>query len=349
MAPRDYVYQAAAQRVVGRAGCARELHAELVRLGVTRSVLVSTQGQRALAEKLAVGLGDLTAGVLPMARVHVPAEVVGAALVEAQALHADSVIAVGGGSSVGLAKALAQATAWPIVALPTTYAGSEATPIYGITFDGAKRTGRDARVLPSVVLLDPELSQQLPVALSVASSLNGMAHAIEALYAKQRSPAVEALAIQGLRLFTRALSALPHAPDSLETRGDLHDAAWLCGHVLGQSHMGLHHQLCHALGGRFDLPHAELHALILPHVLALTMERSDEVAKTVVDAMGVEIPVAWLTKQAADAGLPTSLRAWNVPLKDADALMDKVLAAPYPHPVPIDRSFLTDLLRRVFG
>lgn len=215
--------------------------------------------------------------------------------------------------------------------------------------DGTKRTGRDPRVLPATVLLDPALSRDLPLSISVASALNGMAHAIEALYARSRSPASDAIASHGLRLFTRALTVLPREPDSLQVRGDLLDAAWLCGHVLGQTQMGLHHQLCHVLGGRFDLPHAELHALLLPHVLGLTLERKHELRQQMGDAMGVKDPVGWLKERAAAAGLPGSLQAWNVPLEEADRLMEMVLATPYPHPVAVDRPALTGLLHAASG
>lgn len=347
--PLRFNYAAAPQRVIHGAGRAAELGAELAQLGARRAVLLCSPGQLGVAQEMSTRLGELCAGVLPLARVHVPAELAREACEQARRLDADALVALGGGSAIGLAKALALQTALPIVALPTTYAGSEATPIYGITRDGDKQTGRDPRVLPRVVIYDAELSAALPMRVSVASALNGMAHAVEALYASDRSPVTDALAQHGLRLFTSGLDALSGSDPSLEVRGQLLSAAWLCGHVLGQTRMGLHHKLCHVLGGRFDLPHAELHALILPHVLELNAARRPELLDPLADAMGVANPVHWWRAQLANAGLPTALTQFGVGDADLDPVADLILSQPYPHPFAVGRPELLKLLRTASG
>ena len=344
-----YAYTATPQRVLCGAGTARDVGAELLSLERQRAVVISTPGQQALGVRIHELLGNQGAGVLATARVHVPTEVVEAGLDEARRMGADSLIAVGGGSAIGLAKALAVQTGWPIVALPTTYAGSEATPIFGLTLAGIKRTGRDARALPNSVIYDTELSAALPKHVSVASALNGTAHAMEALYASDRSPMTDALARHGLRLFASGLDALSTHEQSPEVRSQLSTAAWLCGHVLGQTQMGLHHKLCHVLGGRFDLPHAELHALMLPRVLELTAARRPELVDQMADAMGVADPAYWCRGQLADAGLPVSLTQLGIEAVDVGEVADLVMSQPYPHPFTVGRQDLLQLLREAVG
>jgi len=341
-----YTYDAAPQRVLHGPGRAAELGAELARLGARRALLLCSPGQRTLAECLAAPLGAGCAGVIATARVHVPVALAQAAAAQARALQADALVAVGGGSTQGLAKALALELALPVLALPTTYAGSEATAIYGLTDQGHKRTGREARVRPLGVIYDPELSRALPLATSVASALNGMAHAVEALYAPDASPITDALARQGLRLFAQALAGLPAAPQDLALRGRLLSAAWLCGHVLDQTRMGLHHRLCHVLGGRFDLPHAELHALLLPHVVATLAPHMPGPLQALRDTLGQSEPAAALQALADSAGLPRSLQALGVP---ADALAELArLAADEArsHPLTPDTATVLALLQR---
>lgn len=339
-APQRFNYAAAPQRVLHGAGRAAELGTELAQLGARRAVLLCSPGQLGVATEMSARLGERCAGVLPLARVHVPAELAREAGEQARRLEADALVALGGGSAIGLAKALALQTALPIAALPTTYAGSEATPIYGITSGGDKQTGRDPRVLPRVVIYDPELGRQLPLGLSVASAINGMAHGVEALYAVDRHPVTQALAQRGLRLFREGLDALLSSGE----RGPMLTAAWLCGHVLGQSQMGLHHQICHALGGRFDLAHAQLHAVVLPHALAFHAKRLPGLAQEVAEAMDVPDPVAWLIGARRSAALPASLRDLGVDSRQLAQIAAALAKRPYASPIVATEASILDLL-----
>eukprot|EP01032_Pedospumella_encystans_P003692 gene3692-4368_t len=199
---------------------------------------------------------------------HVPIETAREAREVARRLDADCAVAIGGGSTTGLGKAIALDSGLPILAIPTTYAGSEMTPIYGITEAGLKKTGKDARVLPRAVIYDPELTLSLPVAMSVTSGINAIAHAAEGLYAVDANPIMDLMAVEGIAALGRALPVLRASAQDVAARGDALYGAWLCGTVLGNVGMALHHKLCHTLGGSFNLPHAETHTIVLPHALA---------------------------------------------------------------------------------
>ena len=201
---------------------------------------------------------------------HVPLEIAEDARRMARELGADCCVTVGGGSTTGLGKAIALTSPMPILAVPTTYAGSEMTPIYGITEGGAKKTGRDLRVLPKAVIYDPELTLSLPPALSASSGMNAIAHSVEALYAQDANPVISLMAEEGIRALAKALPSMSQNPQGFEREIEALYGAWLCGVALGSAGMALHHKLCHVLGGSFNLPHAETHSIVLPHAMRYT-------------------------------------------------------------------------------
>jgi maleylacetate reductase len=264
-----FVYDALPGRVVFGPGTARTLLAgEAARLGVTRILLIAGDSAGPVAQDLGRLLGDRLAAVFTGVRPHVPAVVAEAARAAAAAAGADALLSIGGGSATGTAKAVALTTGLPVIAVPTTYAGSEVTPVWGLTEGERKRTGTDLRVLPRVVLYDPELSTGLPPGLSAASGLNAMAHCVEAFWAPHRNPVTSLAAEEGIRALAGALPLIRDAPRDLDLRGRLLYGAYLAGAAFAVAGSGLHHKICHVLGGRYNLPHAELHAIVLPHVLA---------------------------------------------------------------------------------
>ncbi len=293
---------------------------------------VSTPGQRDLAQRIVGPLGERCVGVHAEARMHVPAEVAERARAEADRLEVDGLVAVGGGSAIGLAKAVALTSGRPIVAVPTTYAGSEMTAVWGLTEGAAKRTGRDVRVLPASVVYDPELTLGLPVDVSVTSGFNALAHAVEALYAPDRSPIVSLMAAEGIRSLTLALPEIVSAAADLGARTKALYGAWLCGACMGATTMSLHHRLCHALGGTLDLPHAPTHTVVLPHVLAFNQ------------AAVPQVPAGPLWELAGRLGAPRSLGALGMRESDIDLVADQVTAAPYTNPRPVTRDALVALL-----
>lgn len=345
-----FTYTANAARIVFGAGVLARLPEEVERLGAKRALVLSTPEQAGSAQRVATLLGERSAGVFPRAVMHVPLETARAARAEATRLGADCAVAIGGGSTTGLGKAIALDSGLPIIAIPTTYAGSEVTPIYGLTEGGVKKTGRDPRVLPKVVLYDPELTLTLPLSLTVTSALNAIAHAAEGLYAHDGNPVTALMAEEGIRASAAALAPLAANPQDLAARSDALYGAWLCGTVLGTVAMGLHHKLCHTLGGSFDLPHAEVHTVVLPHALAYNAAQAPEAMRRIGRALGVDAHAVPATLQmlAARHGAPTALRDIGMPEGGLDRAADLAVTTPYPNPRPLERAALRALLQRAF-
>lgn len=263
---------------------------------------------------------------------------------EVERLGADCLVAIGGGSTVGLAKALALRTDLPQIVLPTTYAGSEATPVLGETEGGRKTTLTDPRVLPEVILYDAELVVSLPVGVSVSSALNAMAHAAEALYARERNPVSTLLALEGLRAFKSALPGVIEGPDDLGARGETLYGAWACGTVLGQVGMALHHKLAHVLGGAFELPHAETHAVLLPHTVGFNAPAAPDRLGAVAAILGGETAGAALFAFARRVGAPRSLRDLGLGRDQLGRAADLAMEAAYWNPRPFGRADILGIL-----
>lgn len=346
-----FTFQANPTRVVFGAGALQQLGAEIERLGARRALVLCTPEQADSAERVAALLGDRAVGIFAQAAMHVPIETARAARAEAARLQADCAVAIGGGSTTGLGKAIALESGLPILAIPTTYAGSEMTSIYGITEGGIKKTGRDARVRPRTAIYDPTLTLTLPLALTVTSALNAIAHAAEGLYAHDANPILALMAEEGIRASAAALAPLQADPQDLAARSDALYGAWLCGIVLDGVAMGLHHKLCHTLGGRFDLPHAQTHTVVLPHALAYNAAAAPQAMARIGRALGLP-PGAdaarALQDLAARHGAPTSLRALGMPAEGLDHAADLAVAMPYPNPRPLQRDALRALLQRAW-
>jgi maleylacetate reductase len=353
----EFIYTAQPARVVFGAGSLQRLPEEVAALGAQRALVLCTPEQRAQAQAAADLLGPRCAGMFDGARMHVPVEAARQARERARSLGADCAVAVGGGSTVGLGKAIALESALPIVAVPTTYAGSEMTPIYGLTEAGVKKTGRDLRVLPRTVLYDPALTLSLPVALSVTSGINAIAHAAEGLYAKDGNPVMALMAEEGIRALAQGLRRVVSAPRDIEARSACQYGAWLCGSVLGHVGMALHHKLCHTLGGSFNLPHAETHTVVLPHALAYNAAAAPQAMMRAACALGVNQAPAAAPLAAAQAvfdlarelGAPTALRTLGLGEADLDRACDLALANPYWNPRAIERAPIRELLQRAWA
>jgi alcohol dehydrogenase class IV len=349
---RSFSYSCNPSRVVFGVGSLQQLGAEIERIGARRALVLSTPEQAPLARRVAELLGERAAGIFPHAVMHVPVETARRARAEALSLDADCAVAIGGGSTTGLGKAIALESGLPIIAIPTTYAGSEMTPIWGMTEGGVKKTGRDARVLPRTVIYDPTLTLTLPLPMTVTSALNAIAHAAEGLYAPDANPIVDLMAEEGIRASMAALPLLATDPGNVEARGDALYGAWLCGSVLGSVGMGLHHKLCHTLGGSFNLPHAEVHAVVLPHALAYNAAHAVAALTRIARAMGPECVggdvAGSLQAFSTRHGAPVSLAALGMPADGLDRAADLAVQNQYPNPRPLERVALRALLQRAF-
>lgn len=340
----SFVYDALPIRVVFGSGTLAQVPGEVARLGLRRVVVLSTPEQRALAERTAALLGDTAVAIFDQARMHVPVEAVAGAAAEVERVGADGCVATGGGSTIGLGKALALHHGLPVLAVPTTYAGSEMTPIWGLTENARKQTGRDRAVLPKTVVYDPDLTLTLPPGISGTSGLNAIAHAVEALYAPDGSPVVAAMAEHGVRDLATALPAIGKDPADAEARATALQGAWLCGACLGSTTMGLHHKLCHVLGGMLDLPHAATHAVVLPHAAAFNLPAAPRARASLERALGQADAPAALARLADQMGAPRRLSDLGVRATDMPAVVEEVLAHPYSNPRPVDRPALERLL-----
>lgn len=343
-----FSYQALPGRVVFGAGSLKQLPEEIERLGATRALVLSTPEQRDQGADVARRLGTRAVGVYDQAVMHVPIETAERAREEARRLGADCCVTVGGGSTTGLGKAIALVSNLPILAVPTTYAGSEMTPIWGLTEDGIKKTGRDLRVLPRTVIYDPELTVTMPPSLSATSAMNAIAHCVEALYAEDANPIISLMAEDAIRALAASLPIAIKRPADLEARGEALYGAWLAGASLGAVGMALHHKLCHTLGGTFNLPHAETHTVVLPHAAAYNAKAAPQAMVRVARALGVAEAAAGLYDLAVSLGAPVSLREIGMKEDGLERAADLAVQNPYYNPRPVTREGVRALLDDAF-
>jgi alcohol dehydrogenase class IV len=343
-----FVYTASPARVIFGSGTKVLLADEVRRLSCRRALVLSTPQQRKEANMLAADLGSLAVGAFTDAVMHTPVEVTEAVVAFAKELGSDCVVAVGGGSATGLGKAIAFNTGLPQIVLPTTYAGSEATSILGQTAGGKKTTIRSPKVQPEVIIYDTDFTLTLPAHQSVVSGLNAIAHAVEALYATDGNPVTSMLAEEGVRRLAESLPKLGAFPYDRGARSDALYAAWLCGCCLNAVSMGLHHQLCHVLGGMFKLPHAETHAVILPHAVAYNALGAPDAMRRVALALGSEDASAALFDLASRLGAPMSLAALGLKQENLEDAAIAATERPYPNPRPISLPSIRTLLKAAF-
>jgi alcohol dehydrogenase class IV len=312
-------------------------------------LVLSTPAQESQAAHVQTQLGELGVGLFAEATMHTPIDVSLRAVAMAGELRADCLLALGGGSTIGLGKAIALRTDLPQIVIPTTYAGSEMTPILGQTEAGRKSTLRTLAVLPEVVLYDVDLTMSLPPALSATSGLNAMAHAVEGLWARDGNPILSLMAEEGIRALAGALPQVVAHPDDVQVRSEAQYGAWLCAMVLGSAGMALHHKLCHTLGGAFDLPHAETHAVILPYATAYNAVAAPAAVVRLCRALGVSGDAAGgLFDLARQLHAPASLRVLGLP---EDALMhaaDLAVESMYWNPRPVERDAVLELLTQAW-
>jgi maleylacetate reductase len=340
-----FQYTALPGRVVFGFGTLAKIGDELASLGCKRAFVVSDPHHATdAAARLMRILGEAAVHLSTDAVMHTPADVTERVMAKLASCDADCIVALGGGSTTGLAKALALRTDLPQIVLPTTYAGSEATPVLGETREGQKSTLRSMRVLPEVIIYDVQLTYGLPPALSLVSGINAIAHAVEALYAKDANPVTSNLAEQGIAALGLALPRIVSDPADRGARADALFGAWLCGACLGTVGMSLHHKLCHVLGGTFGLPHAETHTVILPHAVSYNAAAAPAAIHRVARALGADDAAQALFDLAAINGAPTSLREVGMSASDLDAAAEVAVQSPYWNPRAVERHAIRELL-----
>ncbi len=344
-----FVYQSAPVRVIFGVGTRSHVGEEADRLGMRRALVLSTPEQAEMAAEIGRHLGRRSAGTYPHATMHTPVEVTNTAMTHVAERGVDGLVSIGGGSTTGLGKAIAYRTDLPQLVLPTTYAGSEMTDILGQTEDGLKTTVRGASILPETVIYDVDLTLGLPVGLSGVSGINAVAHAVEALYAKDGNPILSLQAKEGIRALCGSLPRITDDPADREARGQALYGAWLCGLCLGNSGVALHHKLCHVLGGSFDLPHAEIHTAVLPHALAHNAPEVPSAMARLREAMETQTPAGALFDLAERVGAKTALRELGMPESGIDKAVEITLANPYWNPRELHADGIREVIRSAWS
>lgn len=319
----EFVYVGLPTRVVLGVGALDKVPDEIELLGIGKVLLITTKAVRDDADLLEIALKDRFAGRIEDVRQHVPIERAETARAKAREVDAQGIVAIGGGSAIGLAKAIALTTKLPIVAVPTTYAGSEMTPVWGLTADGTKTTGTSLDVLPKAVVYDPLLSRRLPLKVTAASVANALAHCVEATWTPKANPFTDVTAVEGVRALSEGLKAATAEPTDLDARSNLLYGACLAGSALAQAGTALHHKLCHLLGGTYNLPHAETHAAVLPQVTRVKAPNAPRAKARLKAALGTDDLATGLFDLFAAAHIPTSLKELGLTEDQAREAADK--------------------------
>jgi maleylacetate reductase len=332
------------QRVRFASGAAAEATAEEVaRLGAEKVMVIAAAAEAELAARVT---GDVpVAYVHNEVVMHVPVEVAQRARAAATAHGVDAIVSVGGGSTTGLAKAVALTSGLPVVAVPTTYAGSEATNVWGLTEGAKKTTGVDPRVLPTAIVYDASLMLSLPVEMSVASGLNAMAHCVDSMWAPRADPIDAALAEEGIRALAAGLPLVAEDPQGLAGRDHALYGAYLAAVAFASAGSGLHHKICHVLGGRYDLPHAPTHAVVLPHVLALNGPAAPDAADRIARAFASTTALGGLQALRERLDAPRALREYGFEESRIPDAVEAILpVVPDTNPVTVTADDLSRLL-----
>jgi maleylacetate reductase len=335
-------------RVVFGSGTLTRVASEAAMLEMTRVLVVATPGRLEWGRKVAENLRERHAATFSGAVMHTPVEVTDEAMRVVSENRIDGIVAIGGGSTIGLAKAIALRTDLNVIVVPTTYAGSEVTPIIGETRDGIKETKRTPRVLPEVVIYDVNLTLGLPPQISGVSGMNAIAHAVEALYAPDCNPLIRLIALEAIETLSTALPRVVQQPGDVTARSSALYAAWLCGVCLGSVTMALHHKICHVLGGLLDLPHAQMHSIVLPYVVAYNSGHAPKSMSELGTVLGHRNAAEGLRDLARRVGAPSALADIGMSVADVDVATDRVLALPPFNPRPLERSSLRRLLELAY-
>lgn len=342
---RPFTYDQLPTRVVFGSGYRTAVPEQVERLGARSVLILDGVPGTGVTDQVVAALGSRVAGVLDGLAQYITRERIAEATRTFDARSTDCLLSVGGGSAIGLAKAVAVARDAPLVAVPTTYSGSEMTPIYSVTVDGAKQTQRDNRALPRIVVYDPEVTLTLPVALTTSSAFNALAHCVEALYGPTGNPVTSLAALEGARVLASALPRVVAAPDDREARSDLLWGSYLGGVSIAGGGIALHHKICHVLGAGHDLPHAALNAVILPYALSYNAPAVPDVMARLGEAWGSGDPVKHLHALAEATGAPTSLRALGMDPEDIDRDAERIRLAVRENPRPVTAVAMAALLR----
>ena len=345
----NFAHETLGQRLLfGSGKAAQNVTDEVARLGAKRVMLIAAAFEAEIAKQVTSGISvELTYDDVVQ---HVPIEKAEDARRVALANSIDLMICVGGGSTTGLAKAVAMTTGIPIIAVATTYAGSEATNVWGLTEAARKTTGVDNKVLPVTVIYDAELTYSLPIALSVASGMNALAHCVDSMWAPRADPINQALAAEGIRALAAGLPLIANNLTDATGRELALYGAYLSAVSFASAGSGMHHKICHVLGGTYNLPHAQTHATVLPYVLAFNEPAAPEAGQRIAAAFGSATGLAGLNALRVALDAPKSLNELGFKEADiAEAVSIALPLIPANNPRAVTSENLTELLRAAWA
>ena len=346
-----FTYTANPAHVIFGAGASSKTPAALARQGLRAALILCTTGQIEQASDLQRLLKSTAVGIFSKAAMHTPIEITNEAMQTAINLKADSIISIGGGSTIGLGKAISIRTGLPHICIATTYAGSEMTPILGETDAGLKTTRKDPKILPGTVIYDVDLTMTLPQHLTAFSGVNALAHAVEALYAPDTNPIIRLLAKEGIQALSEALTIIVKAGQDKYARSRALYGAWLCGICLGNTSMSLHHKLCHTLGGTFNLPHAETHTILLPHTIAYNSKAAPQAMTDLAEALsGTEgKAIEGLNHLLEQLGVGRALKKYGMVESDIEKAATIAMKNLYSNPRAVEEDHLREIIRRAWA
>jgi maleylacetate reductase len=343
-----FLYTAHQSRVIFGPGTRSKVSEELDRLGISRAIVLATPPQADLAAEFARDIGDRAAVVYPGAAMHTPTNVTMAALLAVESANANGILSVGGGSTVGLGKAIALRTGMPHLAVATTFAGSEMTPILGETENGVKTTQRTPKVLPQTVVYDPDLVTTMPLSIAGPSGMNAIAHAVEALYAEDGNPLISIMAEEGIRALSESLPQIISSPQNRHAWSEALYGAWIGGMCLGAVAMGIHHKICHTLGGSFDLDHAGIHCLMIPYTTAHNADAVPDAMRRAARALGASNAPSALYDLMQKTAVKKTLQEFGLTESDLEKAADLAVKNPYYSPRPVTREGVLEMLHAAY-
>jgi alcohol dehydrogenase class IV len=344
----QFTYKSLPAHVTFGRGSRAGIGQELERLGITRAIVLSTPGQTWLADQVAREIGKRVAAVFPGAAMHTPVDVTASALEIVGSSGADGVLSVGGGSTIGLGKAIALRTDLPQLVVPTTFSGSEMTAVIGQTENGVKTTQKTMAVLPEAVIYDPDMVTALPGRVAGPSGMNAIAHSVEGLYAEEANPIVSMMAEESIRSMGRALPRILDNPNETDAWNEALYGAFLAGICLGSVGMAIHHKICHTLGGSFDLPHADIHCLMLPYSAAYNREAAPDAMSRIAKALDGEDGPTALYDLMQKTATKKSLKEFGLNEADLDRAADMATKNPYYNPRPVTREGVREMLQAAY-
>lgn len=342
-------YDERSPRTVFETGSLARVSEEVERLNKKRIILVSDESAKNWAEQVNEQLGELVVQHIDHVVMHVPDEFSAPIVDQSKKLGIDLVISIGGGSATGLGKILALDVGVDLLAIPTTYAGSEMTTIWGRTRNGEKLTGRNQSVMPKTVIYDPALTYSLPLNISANSGMNAIAHAVEAMYAPNCSPEVESASLEGIEIFSKSLRTLVRDTSNNQVRSDLFRGSMLCGFALNNATMGIHHKICHTLGGFYNLPHAQMHSAVLPHAVHFNQSYASKQLDVIASTLNAKTAADGLWQLASDIGSETSLKNIGYHVENSDHVAEFISNAKYENPRPFNYEGVVGLLKNAFN